>query len=62
MSIKNFFSKEAFLSSGYKKARYITCCAMFYDLDNPNEFLQDVYEILEDKGIFVIQLSIIKEF
>ncbi len=55
--IKDFFSKEAFLKSGYKKARYVSCCAMLYDLSNPNEFLHDVFQVMEDDGVFVVQLS-----
>lgn len=36
---------------------YVTCCAMFYDLDDPIGFLKDVYEVMHDEGIFVLQLS-----
>ena len=30
---------------------------MFYDLDDPNPFIQDVYNILDDDGVWVVQLS-----
>jgi hypothetical protein len=39
------------------KARVITAIAMFYDLENPNQFLQDVRETLTDDGVFVVQLA-----
>ena len=28
---------------------------MFYDLRNPNEFLKDVKEILDENGIFILE-------
>lgn len=56
-NICDYFSADVFLKNGYSKARYISCCAMFYDLDNPNQFLKDIYNILEDDGIFVLQMS-----
>ncbi len=30
---------------------------MFYDLIDPNPFIKDVYEVLDDNGIWVLQLS-----
>ena len=39
------------------KAKIITSIAMFYDLENPHEFLNDVYSCLEDDGLWVIQMS-----
>lgn len=57
--IQDFFSKKAFNKTGYsdKKCKVITAIAMFYDLDNPHLFLNDINDILDDNGIFVIQLS-----
>ncbi len=37
------------------KAKIITSIAMFYDLNDPNVFLDDVVKILDDSGIFIIQ-------
>ena len=54
---QDFFSKEAYYSLTNKKAKVITCIAMFYDLDNPRPFIRDLYEILEDDGVFVAQMS-----
>jgi len=39
------------------KARVITAIAMFYDLPDPNQFVQDVVDILHNDGIFVIQFT-----
>ena len=57
--IQDFFSKESYINSSYGdiKPKIITCIAMFYDLDNPVKFLNDVYEIMDDEGLFVIQMS-----
>jgi hypothetical protein len=57
--VQDYFNAEALRKSAYKdkKAKVITCIAMFYDLDNPDPFLKDVVELLDDEGLFVMQLS-----
>lgn len=58
--IQDFFSKKAYASSAaswHGRAAAITCIAMFYDLDDPLPFLEDVHEVLQDDGVFVIQAS-----
>ncbi len=45
-----------------KKAKIITAIGMFYDLDDPNKFIMDVYKILADDGIFVIQMMYVPFF
>ena len=57
--IQDFFSYDVFKKSkfGKMKANVITTIAMFYDLDKPDIFLQDVYKILDDDGLFVMQMS-----
>jgi len=55
---KSLFTKDVFLSlTGGQKAKVITSIAMFYDLDDPNSFVEDIRECLSDDGIWVIQLS-----
>lgn len=56
-NIQAYFSAQAFKDAGFTKAARISCAACFYDVDNPEEFLKDVYEILEDDGLFTLQLS-----
>src|SRR3990167_3894932 len=53
--IQDFFNAQAYLDVVGKKAKIITTIAMFYDLDDPNSFLKDITEILDDDGILVIQ-------
>ena len=57
--IQDFFSAQAYRQSkfGQQKAKIITIIAMFYDVDNPLEFLQDVEAILDDEGLLVLQMS-----
>lgn len=57
MTIREYFSAEKYHYYNVKKVRYVSCCAMIYDLSDPNKFAQDVYSILEDDGLFVVQLS-----
>ena len=40
-----------------KKAKAVTAIAMFYDLENPNEFVNDVKRCLAEDGVFIIQMS-----
>lgn len=57
--VQDYFSKAAWDKSGYgkEKAKIITCIAMFYDLDKPDSFIKDLYDVLDDNGVLVIQLS-----
>src|SRR5207253_1829021 len=54
--INEYFNADAFVSRfGDKKARLITAISMFYDLEDPNRFLQDILKILDENGVFVVQ-------
>lgn len=57
--IQDYFSYNAYQKTGYgdKKAKIITTIAMFYDLDNANPFIEDINKVLDDNGLWVIQLS-----
>jgi SAM-dependent methyltransferase len=57
--IQDYFTIDSYRKSQFanKKAKVITCIAMFYDLDEPIEFLKDINEVLDDDGLFVIQMS-----
>ncbi len=57
----DYFKKEPFLRHfENKKAKVITAIAMFYDLDKPNKFLQDIKACLHPEGVFVIQQNYLK--
>jgi NDP-4-keto-2,6-dideoxyhexose 3-C-methyltransferase len=57
--IQDYFSFRVFQKSKFKnkKAKVVTTIAMFYDLENPESFIQDVYKLLDDNGLWVIQMS-----
>jgi NDP-4-keto-2,6-dideoxyhexose 3-C-methyltransferase len=57
--IQDYFSSSLYKNSKYgsKKAKIITCIAMFYDLEDPKKFLNEVFEIIEEDGVFVLQMS-----
>tara|TARA_R110000868_G_scaffold165572_1_gene399129 strand:+ start:2466 stop:3704 length:1239 start_codon:yes stop_codon:yes gene_type:complete len=56
--VQDFFSQQALQKHNInKKARVVTCIAMFYDLENPDVFLDDILNVLTDDGMFVCQLS-----
>lgn len=64
-SYKNadYIAKEYFSADTYnklklgRKASVVTCCAMFYDLSEPEKFLGEVSEVMQDDGLLVLQLS-----
>ena len=56
--ITEFFSADEFIRNfGNSKAKIITSIAMFYDLENPNKFVEDIAKILHPDGIWVLELS-----
>jgi len=56
--VNDYFSADVYNDAvGGRKAKFVTCLAMFYDLPNPNTFLQHVQMILDDEGLFVLQIS-----
>lgn len=56
--VQDFFSAEAFKEKrAGKKASVVTSIAMFYDVPDPDQFIRDVYDVLEDDGLWVMQLS-----
>jgi NDP-4-keto-2,6-dideoxyhexose 3-C-methyltransferase len=57
--VQDYFSYEAWTKAGNgaKTAKVITCIAMFYDLDDPRPFVNDLYKVLDDNGTLVLQMS-----
>ncbi len=56
------FKKFAKISSKYNlpKPKIITAIGMFYDLENPNQFIRDAALTLDENGIFIAQLMCLK--
>lgn len=52
----DFFSSEAYRKKfGDKNAKIITSVAMFYDLEDPNGFVEGIVECLDSNGVWVVQ-------
>jgi hypothetical protein len=53
VSLPDFFSKESYYSvEPNKKCKLVTSISCFYDLDDPVSFVNDIYEILDDDGLW----------
>ena len=68
LGIKNInYIKDFFPSSKLKKVTknkkfdIITSIAMFYDLENPASFVENIYENLDKDGIFIFEVSYMPE-
>ena len=56
--IPDFFSSRIVIDYfGDRKAKIVTSFAMFYDLEDPLRFMQEIYEILDKDGIWVFEQS-----
>jgi hypothetical protein len=57
--VQDYFSADAYNSTKFvlQRAKIITCIAMFYDVDDPIPFLEDVRDTLDVDGLFVVQMS-----
>ncbi len=59
--ISNFFSAESFRRDfGDSKAKIVTAIAMFYDLEDPMDFMRQVREVLDDEGTWTFEQSYLK--
>ncbi len=58
--IHDFWSLEAYNNAAIqwqnRKPKIITALGMFYDLDDPNQFISDIAKCLEKNGVFIAQL------
>lgn len=57
--IQDYFTAKTFKKSkfGNLRAKVLSSIAVFYDLEKPEEFIKDVAEVLDDNGLWVLQLS-----
>ena len=56
--INDFFNSKKFIENfPSKKCKVITSIAMFYDLDDPNEFVKNIVDCLHSNGIWIIQMA-----
>lgn len=58
--IVGFFDAKAFRSDAVTagvRPRIVTSIAMFYDLENPRKFLNDIKEVMDKDGLWIVQMS-----
>lgn len=55
--VPDFFSADAYASTGAKPAKIITSIAMFYDLDDPIAFARDIAQCLDNDGVWHFEQS-----
>ncbi len=53
----NYFNAKDFKNNFNKRAKIITSCAMFYDLSDPKKFVADIDHILDQNGVWCVQIS-----
>ena len=62
--LNDFWSKKRLdkilTKRNLKKPKIITAIGMFYDLEEPNKFIKDAADSLDDNGIFISQLMCLK--
>lgn len=58
--VQDYFTLEGYREVSSRKAKVVQAIAMFYDLQDPNQFLQDVREVLAEDGVFVAQFTGLK--
>ena len=57
IKISEFFSAKAYNAKFSSRANLVTSFSVLYDLDSPKTFAADVYEILEENGIWHFEQS-----
>lgn len=58
--IGDFWTKANYDKLGVGKAKAITAVGMFYDMEDPNQFIRDAAQVLAPGGVFIAQLMTLK--
>ena len=54
--VNEFFTADRYDALALKPAKVVTSIAMFYDIDDPGAFARDVNRILDDDGVWVLEM------
>lgn len=55
--IDDYFSSENYFSKLTNQAKIITSISMFYDLEDPRKFVQNIHQTLDDNGVWHFEQS-----
>lgn len=58
--IGDFWSYDTYFNAVGKKAKVITAIGMFYDMEDPSQFIADAAKAMTDDGMFIAQLMCLK--
>lgn len=58
--ISDFWNAENYNKLNLPKAKVITALGMFYDMEDPNQFIRDAAKVLAEDGVFIAQLMTLK--
>ena len=59
--INDFWSYDAYAQDMFGKAKVVTALGMFYDLEDPNQFIGDIAKVLHKDGVFIAQLMCLQD-
>ncbi len=55
--VTDYFTATRYFKEMKKQARIITTIAMFYDLEEPHKFVDDINAVLDQEGLWIVQMS-----
>jgi hypothetical protein len=55
--VVDYFTANNYWQVMTRKAKIITTIAMFYDLEDPHKFVEDIVSVLDDDGLWIVQMS-----
>lgn len=55
--VTDYFTAEGYFNKLTKKAKVITAIAMFYDLEEPHKFVDDINAVLDTEGVWIVQMN-----
>ncbi len=58
--IHDFWNQKNYEDLEVGKAKVITAIGMFYDMEDPNQFIADAAKVMHEDGIFIAQLMTLK--
>ena len=58
--VHDFWNYDSYMEKVGRRAKVVTAIGMFYDMENPNQFISDAGKVLTDNGVFIAQLMCLK--
>ncbi len=55
--VTDYFTASAYFNKLNRRAKIITSIAMFYDLEEPHKFVDDIEAVLDPEGLWIVQMS-----